>query len=734
MFRIHSPESALPRVLLLLGSLGLACLRAQEVGPNGPAGPSGGRPPGPVLGSPGSGPGLPRPGMRPRLGAGLQAGEPEPPQPFVLERIVSRYRPAPEAAPGEFRTGQEADVVLAWPGFELDGATVEFGHPSSLATDGRSLAVADRWNNRVLYWRRAPASNTPPDRVFGQPDLRRIDSGPDRNQLASPAGVAMDADGRILAVSDMRNDRVLIWKGIPDVDGAPADVRIDLPLLTSRIQPDVPLWVPSGPGLPEPGQGRGPMGPLPRFGPRAPLGWPAGVWTDGRRLAVVATRGACVLVWNAIPTSDNPTPDLVLVPADARNPRVISSDGKSWFALTDFQLGPTPRIRTFVWNSFPTNRHQLPDFDLPGWRQGAFLSDGRLALGREDGVEIWNRPPTSRRDPPAVRIESPAIRSFMSGDAVVAAGRLYATSANRLQVAAWSEVPATPREPDFVLGAGSVARNGWVEGHRLHDPILASDGKSLFAASGRDRKLFIWLRLPDESGAPPDRILHLPASPTDMAVFGSRLVMSTPRAVYLWPNLPLEGGEPEVVVKDLGPRDTVSDFAGVAMDSRRFYVADRAAGAIHVWDGIPTAGRDPDTALILPGPGRLSADGERLFVASSFDEPPVFWRVGELDVGSDPNPIGIAGFLRLSAQVATGGGHLFVANRSNHRIDVWNAAEAALAGRPPSGYLGVRGEADPTPLPARRALTHPASMVWAGGYLWVAESRFGSRILRFRPH
>jgi hypothetical protein len=47
------------------------------------------------------------------------------------------------------------------------------------------------------------------------------------------------------------------------------------------------------------------------------FGWPWGVWTDGKKLAVVATHGSAVLTWNAFPARDNQPPDLVLRPTDA---------------------------------------------------------------------------------------------------------------------------------------------------------------------------------------------------------------------------------------------------------------------------------------------------------------------------------------------------------------------------------------------------------------------------------
>ena len=78
-------------------------------------------------------------------------------------------------------------------------------------------------------------------------------------------------------------------------------------------------------------------------------------------------------------------------------------------------------------------------------------------------------------------------------------------------------------------------------------------------------------------------------------------------------------------------------------------------------------------------------------------------------------------------------GRLIAANRMGGQVDIWDRVEDAVAGLPSDVQVGARSEADRAPLPLRRELVHPASVAWAGGFLWVGESRFASRILRFRP-
>ncbi|MEQ1853185.1 MAG: hypothetical protein ABMA01_16525, partial [Chthoniobacteraceae bacterium] len=196
--------------------------------------------------------------------------------PIRVERIDSKYKAAPGAKPGAFVTGQDADLMLGGFGFNNSGGALHFNHPSGLATDGKALLMTDRWNNRVLIWKSAPDKNTPPDLVLGQADFTQNDSGTGRHQMNWPGNVAITPDGTRVAVTDTDNDRILIWKSFPTTSGQAADLVLDLEQL-SRGNEQQPR--------PEPGAGR------PRFGGGMRFGWPWGVWTDGKKLAVVATHG-----------------------------------------------------------------------------------------------------------------------------------------------------------------------------------------------------------------------------------------------------------------------------------------------------------------------------------------------------------------------------------------------------------------------------------------------------------
>lgn len=269
-------------------------------------------------------------------------------------RVITRdsqYAVAPSGKPGHFITGQDADLMLGGIDFNNSGGPLLFNHPTGLASDGKSLLLTDRWNNRVLIWTRLPKANTPPDVVLGQKDFTTNNPGLGRENLNWPGNVTITPDGTKLAVTDTNNDRILIWNSFPSENGTAADVVLELPQLSGansfeqqRIQSDQ---------RPQPDNRARPDN---RFRPGRQMqrfGWPWGVWTNGQKFAVVCTHGSAVLIWNSIPTQDNQQPDLVLHPPDTGTPRNITSDG-TFFALSDHNHGKQSRPATAVWQSAET--------------------------------------------------------------------------------------------------------------------------------------------------------------------------------------------------------------------------------------------------------------------------------------------------------------------------------------------------------------------------------------------
>lgn len=144
---------------------------------------------------------------------------------------------------------QPANLVLGQTSFETNIAGAgadQLRGPSAVWSDGDRVAVADTANQRVLIWRTFPTrSGQPADVVLGQSGFGQgaAPPSPTARNLFSPQGIA--SDGRTLAVADTGHLRILVWNAFPDVNVAPADVAIgqrDLTTVASS-QPGDPHWL-----------------------------------------------------------------------------------------------------------------------------------------------------------------------------------------------------------------------------------------------------------------------------------------------------------------------------------------------------------------------------------------------------------------------------------------------------------------------------------------------------------
>jgi sugar lactone lactonase YvrE len=94
--------------------------------------------------------------------------------------------------------------------------------PSALAVDRQGgLFVADRENNRVLWFENPFRTDSQADRVIGQPDFDSYEpnrGGISARSLNRPEGLAVDAAGN-LYVADTRNHRILRFDTAAQTDG-----------------------------------------------------------------------------------------------------------------------------------------------------------------------------------------------------------------------------------------------------------------------------------------------------------------------------------------------------------------------------------------------------------------------------------------------------------------------------------------------------------------------------------
>lgn len=132
------------------------------------------------------------------------------------------------------RDNQPADIVLGQPDAAQTLANHGADRPNAATLhwpygvaeiDGR-LVVADTGNRRVLVWNDAIATGQPADIVLGQKDFdsRDENAGAPVNALGMrwPHGAALWRG--MLAVADAGDNRVMLWRAMPDQSGTPCDL------------------------------------------------------------------------------------------------------------------------------------------------------------------------------------------------------------------------------------------------------------------------------------------------------------------------------------------------------------------------------------------------------------------------------------------------------------------------------------------------------------------------------
>ena len=162
--------------------------------------------------------------------------------------------------------------------------------PSGIIKIGDKLVIADRGNNRVLIYNSVPLSdNSAADTVIGQPDLASNISnygGISSKSLNSPSGLG--TDGTRLFIADTDNHRILIYNSLPSHNFAEADLVVGQPDMSSNSA----------------NRGGSPAANT--------VNTPNAVYSDGSRLFVGDDMNNRILIYNAIPSSNNAAADVVL--------------------------------------------------------------------------------------------------------------------------------------------------------------------------------------------------------------------------------------------------------------------------------------------------------------------------------------------------------------------------------------------------------------------------------------
>jgi sugar lactone lactonase YvrE len=195
--------------------------------------------------------------------------------------------------------GEPASLLLGQPSFCDEGRNAKGAPgpatcnvPTGIAACGHGIAVADAWNHRVLIWLEIPRhSQQPADLVLGQDDFHSVAGNrgadtPTANSLFWPFGVTWD--GARLWVADTGNRRVLMWQGMPERCGQPADQVLGQRDFTCRD---------------ENAGGRADA---------ASMRWPHAIACRAGGVCVTDAGNSRVMIWHSIPSHDGQACDAIL--------------------------------------------------------------------------------------------------------------------------------------------------------------------------------------------------------------------------------------------------------------------------------------------------------------------------------------------------------------------------------------------------------------------------------------
>lgn len=572
--------------------------------------------------------------------------------------------------------------------------------PSLLRNLTRQLTFAAYWDGRrfylgsgprVLIWEGIPAPGTKPSVVVGASELDVIPSGTSSSNIGATVA-AIWSDGTKLVVA--AGNRVLVWSTIPTTNFATADLVLGQQDFVSNS--------------PNPG------------GVSASTFFqPSAIDSDGDRLIVGDALNHRALVWSKFPTSLGQPATSVLGQSTfaASEPGLFNQafgvclDGSGAFVASyftgAFRFDSLATTATASSNPIPgggpgrVQPSALPRASgvalVPGGVAFADPYGFRVAIHRNDAAtpirHVLGQPDATRM---AV---NPVSASTVSESARLVSAHGLTLIPDRTRVLVYDEPPTYNFEPaSRVIGqAGFTVADSTADYRRISRRTLgypadvAVNSRTLAIADTANSRVLLY----DP---------NLPATNASASV-----VLGQPTDVAFVPNV--DQRSPSA--------STLSGPSSVALDDQHLYVADTENHRILVWSPIPTQSGTPATVVLgqadfrgrRPNHGNLDADGDGY---------------ADADARSLFSPSG----------VATDGQLLFVSDRLNHRVLVWNvptlstgkAADAVIG---QSSFMANRANrGGGAYAPTVDGFNLPTGVAVAGAALWVADTE-NNRIVRW---
>jgi sugar lactone lactonase YvrE len=584
---------------------------------------------------------------------------------------------------------------------------------SSAFYDGQRLYVGN--GPRLLIYDglpKGPASR--PAVVLGQPDLINAEATTSGSLFGTALVSSIWSDGtRLLAAT---GSRVLIWLKIPTADLTPADIVLGQPDFSTNL---ANIGGISG----------------------ATMSSVGSITSDGVNLFAADTQNHRVLVWFTIPHAVGQAADAVI-----GQPDFISNlaYGGAFPLYLPVGVAETPTGVFIAGLGGPAAAHTPTitttnppsDFSVFGWQ-----FDGTM--------------PATQVNRPAAIITTPQ-------------GGLAVRDIALRRIAVTRQSSSGPAHADFMLGQPDSTRVvgvNWIGGNSSVNPSRVSastfaDDREIGHGNGAllipdGRRLLIYDSFPTYNFEPATRVLGQAgpsinesadyrgisaatlANPADVAFNGSTLAVADRgnNRVLLFDASVLSAQAPSAFAvvgqaddhsyvantDQLSPSaGTLSGPTGVALDGTHLIVADTENHRVLIWKTVPHAtGVAADLVL-----GQADFSGRRPNRGRG-DTAPVD---GFSDVDADG--------LFYPSGVASDGTHLFVADRLNHRVLIWdtfptqNGAPATrVLGQPTMTTVGANGGAGVFTI-SPTGLNLPTGLALSGKSLWVADTE-NNRVVRY---
>ena len=677
-----------------------------------------------------------------------------------------------EMPTGWFETCQEADLVLYGTDFGDSGGPLTLNRPGKVEIVGNRLILSDTWNNRVLIWNKIPESaNDEPDLVLGQSNFDSNYANDGSSGMNWPMDIA--SDGEKLVIADTNNNRILIWSEFPSENGQPADIVLGFDNFNvysrtpderdprTHIEWSWDVWT-DGEKLAALSSSDGSVLIWNEFptNNNEPAELILGHESFERRFADYSETD-----WD----EENPLAQLGTVQG-------IDSDGERIF------IGSYHPEGIFVYEQFPTESGQSADYFIPFEHWGCMgldLVNDKLLAVSHSRFFIWNILPLMANQAADVEYEpvrtseeivmSPDQRTLYNDVIGYAFGiasngeKLAIADSHNDRLVIWNSLPESSNEvADFVIGEPErfVSRSSFI------NPIPYSDGEKLIIGSD-GFGAYIYNQIPDEFGAEADVVIGKGVVPGYDAMIGGKLTSDGQKLIMLhrddksriliWNKIPdIDNQAPDVIVggNEKTGRTGMHEASDVETDGNQLFASDQGNNRILVWNSIPTENQTPADFILgqpdfestatgsgsnqLSFPTGMSAHGGMLAVADTENNRIVFWSLPITENQQEPIMIiretGSEGSeslqFNMPSDVEIYGNRLFVADPGFHRVLIWSRFpennETA-----PDIVLGADNFKEKLPSNTKDGLFVPASISFDGSFLWIGETKWSSRLLRF---